>query len=62
VELKGKTISIDIEVVDALLDYNLLLGNSWFYAMNSIAYLVFHLFQFLHQGKIVTVDQLDYCM
>jgi hypothetical protein len=33
VTLKGKTISVDIEVVDAPLDYNLLLGHSWFYAM-----------------------------
>jgi hypothetical protein len=62
VELKGKTISIDIEVVDAPLDYNLFLGHSWFYAMTFIASSVFHLLQFPHQGKIVTIDQLDYCM
>jgi hypothetical protein len=34
--LKGKTVSVDIEVVDAPLDYNLLLHRSWFYAMNVI--------------------------
>jgi hypothetical protein len=33
VTLKGKTVSVDIEVVDTPLDYNLLLGHSWFYAM-----------------------------
>ena len=33
VELGGKTMSIDIEFVDAPLDYNLLLDHSWFYAM-----------------------------
>jgi hypothetical protein len=42
VELKGKIVSIDIEVVDAPLDYNLLLGHSWFYAM-----IVHHFFSLL---------------
>jgi hypothetical protein len=43
VALKGKTVSIDIEVVDMPLDYNLLLGRSWLYAMNFIAYSVFRI-------------------
>jgi hypothetical protein len=29
--------------------------------MNVVASSVFHLVQFPHQGKIVTIDQLDYC-
>ena len=33
VELGGKTVSIQVEVVDAPLDYNLLLGRNWFYDM-----------------------------
>ena len=33
VEIGGKTVSIQVEVVDPLLDYNLLLGRNWFYAM-----------------------------
>jgi hypothetical protein len=41
VTLKGKTVSVDIEVVDVPLDYNLLLGHSWFYAMTVITSLVF---------------------
>jgi hypothetical protein len=61
VELKGKTIFLNIEVVDAPLDYNLLLGRSWFYAMIAITSSFFHILQFPHQGKIVIVDQLDYC-
>jgi hypothetical protein len=60
--LGGKTVTVDVEVVDAPLDYNLLLGRSWFYAMTVIALLVFRCVQFPHQGKIVTVDQLDFCM
>ena len=41
VELGVKTISIQVEVVDAPLDYNLLLGRNWFYAMNVVASTVF---------------------
>ena len=37
VELGGKTISIQVEVVDTPLDYNLLLGRNWFYAMTAVA-------------------------
>jgi hypothetical protein len=48
-------------VVDAPLDYNLFLGHSWFYEMTIVASSDFHIFQFPHQGKIVNVDQLDYC-
>jgi hypothetical protein len=55
-----KTISINIEVVDVSLDYNLLLGHSRFYAMIIVSSLVFRLLQFPHQGKILTIDQLDY--
>jgi hypothetical protein len=61
VQLGGKTVTIDVEVVDAPLDYNLLLGRSWFYAMTVVASSVFRCVQFPHQGKIVTVDQLDFC-
>jgi hypothetical protein len=61
IQLGGKTVTVDVELVDAPLDYNLLLGRIWFYAMNVIASSVFQCVQFPHQGKIVTVDQLDFC-
>ena len=51
---------IDIEVVNAQLDYNLLLGRSYMYAMIAIASTVFHLMMFPHEWKIMTVDQLTY--
>ena len=35
VEMEGKIVSIQVEVVDAPLDYNLLLGRNWFYAMTA---------------------------
>jgi hypothetical protein len=58
--LGGKTVTVDVEVVDAPLDYNLLLEISWFYAMTIVASSVFRCVQFPHQGKIVTIDQLDF--
>jgi hypothetical protein len=61
VQLGGKTVTVDVEVVDAPLNYNLLLGRSWFYAMTVVALSVFRCVQFPHQDKIVTIDQLDFC-
>ena len=56
VDLGGKTISIQVEVVDTLLDYNLLLGRNWFYAMTVVASMVFWTVQFPHLGRIFTID------
>jgi hypothetical protein len=41
IQLGGKNITVDVKVVDATLDYNLLLGRSWFYAMTVVASSVF---------------------
>ena len=41
VELGGKTILIDIEVIDVTLDYNILFGRSYMYAMKAVASSVF---------------------
>ena len=49
-----------MEVVDAPLDYNLLLGRSWSYAMTAVMSSVFRVIKFPHNGKIVTIDQLAY--
>jgi hypothetical protein len=61
IQLGCKIVTIDVEVVDAPLDYNLLLGRSWFYAMTVVASSVFQCVQFPHQEKIVTVDELALC-
>ena len=37
VQLGGKTVAIEVKVVDAPLDYNLLLGRNWMYSMQAIA-------------------------
>jgi len=57
VRLGGKTIAIEVEVVDAPLDYNLLLGRNWMYSMQAIASSLFHVVCFPHNEKIVTIDQ-----
>jgi len=58
--VEGKTVNIDVEVVDAPLDYNLLLGRSWSYPMTTVVSSVFRLVKFPHNGKVITVDQLTY--
>ena len=49
-----------MEVVDAPLYYNLLLGCSWSYAMTVVISSVFRLIMFPHKGNIVKIDQLSY--
>ena len=61
ITLSGKTVNMDVEVVECHLDYNLLLGCSWSYAMTAIVSSVFRLIRFPLDGKIVTVDQLSFC-
>ena len=58
--LAGMMVHIDIEVLDAHLDYNILLGRSYIYAMSSIASSVFHIMMFPHEDCTITVDQLTH--
>jgi hypothetical protein len=37
IELVGKTTFFKVEVINANLDYNILLGSTWFYAMKAVA-------------------------
>ena len=41
VHLGGKTVAIEVEVVDAPLDYNLLLGRNYMYNMQVVASSIF---------------------
>jgi hypothetical protein len=59
-ELGGKTILIDIEVIDAPLDYNILFGCSYMYAMKAVASSIFQTIMFPHNGKIVTINQVSH--
>jgi hypothetical protein len=60
VQLGGKTMCVEVEVVDAPLDYNLLLGRSWTYTMQAMVATVFRVLLFPHEGWIVTIDQLSF--
>jgi hypothetical protein len=52
--------SVEVEVVDASLDYNFLLGRSWTYAMQEVVVTVFWVLLFPHEGWIVSIDQLSF--
>jgi hypothetical protein len=58
--LEGKTVQVEVEVLDAPLDYNLFLGRSWIDSMCAVVLTLFHVVCFPHQGKVVTVDQLAF--
>jgi hypothetical protein len=60
ITLEGKTVNVEVEVFDAPLDYNLLLGRSWIDSMRAVVSTLFHVVHFPHQGKVVTVDQLAF--
>jgi hypothetical protein len=60
IELGGKTILIDIEVIDALLNYNILFGHSYMYAMKAVTSSVFRTMMLPHNGKIVTINQVSH--
>ena len=49
IKLVGKAVSIEIEVVDAPLDYNIILGRSWTYEMCAIPLSIFRVLVFPHE-------------
>jgi hypothetical protein len=58
VTLGGKTVFIDIMVVQDPLDFDLLLGRDYVYAMKFIVSTLFHVIYFPHDGRMVTIDQI----
>jgi hypothetical protein len=60
ITLEGKTVQVEVEVFDAPLDYNLLLGRSWIDSMRPVVSTLFQVVRFPHQGKVVTIDQLAF--
>ena len=56
----GKFVNTEVKKVDENLDYNLLLGKNWIYEMDVIASSLFRILCFPHEGRIVTVDQMNY--
>ena len=49
---------IDVMVVQGPLDFNLLLGRDYVYAMKAIVSTLFRVMHFPHDENIVTIDQL----
>ena len=47
-------------VVQGLLDFNLLLGRDYTYAMGALVSSLFRVICFPHKGRIVTIDQLSF--
>jgi hypothetical protein len=60
VTLGGKTVFIDVMVVQDPLDFSLLLGQDYVYAMKAIVSTLFHVISFPHDGRVVTIDQLSF--
>ena len=60
VELGGKAVEIDVEVIDGNLDYNILLGRPWIYAMAAVVSTYFRKTAFPFQGGITIVDQQNF--
>jgi hypothetical protein len=60
ITLEGKMVQVEVEVFDAPLNYNLLLGCSWIDSMCVVVLTLFHVVCFPHQGKVIIVDQLAF--
>jgi hypothetical protein len=60
VTLGGKTVFIDVMVVQDPLYFSLLLGRYYVYAMKAIASTLFRVIYFPHDGWVVTIDQLSF--
>lgn len=60
IALGGKTASIDVMVVQGPLDFNMLLGRDYIYAMKAIVSTLFRVMHFPHDINIVTIDQFSF--
>jgi hypothetical protein len=60
ITLGEKIVFIDVMVVQDPLDFSLLLGQDYVYAMKAIVSTLFCVISFPHDGRIVTIDQLSF--
>ena len=60
VTLGGKTVLVDFMVIEDPLDFNMLLGRDYIYAMQAVVSNFFRVMYFNHGEEIVTIDQLDF--
>ena len=60
VTLGGKTVLVDFVVIEYPLDFNMLLGRDYVYAMKAVVSTFFHVMCFNHGEEVVTINQLDF--
>ncbi|CAA3018918.1 retrotransposon, unclassified [Olea europaea subsp. europaea] len=60
ITLGGKTIYIDVSVTQGSLDFSLLLGHDYVYAMGALVSSLFRVVCFPHDGRIVMINQLSF--
>ena len=60
VELGGKKMNVEVEVVDGPLEYNILLVRLRVYAMKMIVSTYFIMITFPHKGVITVINQLSF--
>ena len=60
ITLGDKIVYIDVMVLQGPLDFNLLLGRDYVYAMKAIVSTLFRFMHFPHDGNILTIDQLSF--
>jgi hypothetical protein len=58
ITLEGKTVQVEVEVFDAPLDYNLLLGRSWIDSMRAVVSTLFHVVRFLIKERLLPLTNL----
>ena len=58
--LGGKTVLVDFMVIEYPLDFNMLLGHDYVYAMQAVVSTLFRVMYFNHGEEIVTIDQLNF--
>ena len=60
ITLGRKTVYIDVSVTQGALDFSLLLGRDYVYAMGALVSSLFRVVCFPHDGRIVIIDQLSF--
>ena len=60
ITLGGKTVYIDVLVTQGVLDFILLLGHDYVYAMGALVSSLFRVVCFPHDGRIVTINQVSF--
>ena len=60
ITLGGTNVLVDVMVVQDPLDFSLLLGRDYVYAMKAIVSTLFCVIYFPHDAQVVTVDQLSF--